>query len=171
MNETRRELLLDSMSYLWGISKKTEDYWQQVAAFEWEEALSYFSSLIKHPTQLGALFGQLTRDEFSKIYNSLQSLTLRPRSQSPSFFEISLWAALIDVKSSAMRREFFRLALELDHLSRRIVGAPSEIYDQEIIHYMELSKKFFSISKHIHPAFSHSNQKHPQSLKKELATG
>ena len=171
MNPSRRELLLDCMSYLWGISKKTEDYWEQVAALEWEEALSYFSSLLSHPTQLGMLFGQLSKDEFSKIQTTLQILCDRPRSQSPHFFEIMLWSSLIDIRSSVTRREVFRLALELDSLSRKLVGVSSEIRDEDLLHYQELAKRFISLSKHIHPAFSHSNHKHPQSLKKELATG
>src|SRR5688572_20585227 len=124
MNQNKRELLLDCMSYLWFLSKRAEDYWHQVASLESEEALSYFNSLTRYPTQIGSLFGQLQQTENSKIYNALVVLTNRAHSISPSFFETSLWAAIIDVKSTTMRREFFRLSLEVDTLSRRLVGSP-----------------------------------------------
>lgn len=169
MNERRRDLLLDCMSYLWTLSKRAEDYWHQVASMEHEEALSYFSSLIKHPTQLGSLFGQMSRDESTKIYNSLVVLTHRPSSLQPSFFETSLWAAIIDVKSTTMRREFFRLSLEVDVLSRRLVGSSSELSEAELTSYLELTKKYISISRHIHPAFSHSDRSLPNIEKKEYA--
>lgn len=158
MTQVKRDLLLDCMSYLWFLSKRNEDYWHQVASLEREEALSYFSSLTKHPTQLGSLFGQMSHDENSKVYNSLLSLSLRPTLSTPSFFEISLWASLIDIKSTTMRREFFRLSWQVDHLSRRLVGSSNELSIEELNNYIELSKKYISISKHIHPAFSHSDR-------------
>lgn len=169
MTPDRRGLLLDCMSYLWTLSKRAEDYWHQVACMEHEEALSYFSSLVKHPTQLGSLFGQMSRDESSKIYNSLSLLTHRSVSISPSFFETSLWACIIDVKSTTMRKEFFRLSLEVDMLSRRLVGASNELTDAELENYLELAKKYISLSRHIHPAFSHSDRSLPSSQKKEVA--
>ncbi len=169
--ENSKKLILDCMSYLWSLSKRSEDYWHYVGSFEQEEAFSYFSSLIKHPTQLGVVFGQLSREEHSKVYNTLVAMTARHLSVKPGFFEISLWAILIDVRSTAMRREFLRLAIEVDALSRRIVGAPSEMFEKELTHYIELAKKYVSISKHIHPAFAHSDQTHAPALKKDLATG
>lgn len=169
MKKDRRDLLLDCMSYLWTLSKRAEDYWHQVASMEREEALSYFSSLAKYPTQLGSLFGQMSREEHSKIYNSLVTLTHRPNSVAPSFFETSLWAAVIDVKSTTMRKEFFRLSHQVDTLSRRLVGSPSELSNVELENYMELAKKYISLSRHIHPAFSHSDRTLPPALKKDLS--
>jgi len=171
MNKDERELLLDCLSYLWTLSKRAEDYWMQVASLEREESLSYFSSLVQHPTQMGALFSQLSKEEHEKIYHSLQVITQRAASVRPGFFEISLWATIIDVRSTAMRKEFFRMSLALDALSRRLVGAPSELNDSDLIHYLDLAKKYISLSKHIHPAFSHSDHAPNPVSKKELATG
>lgn len=170
MSDNKRELLLDCMSYLWVLSKRAEDYWHQVASMEREEALSYFSSLVRYPTQLGSLFGQLSKEESAKIFNSLVVLGSRPHSIAPSFFETSLWAAIIDIKSTTMRREFFRLSLEVDMFSRRLVGSPSTLSEKELISYIELAKKYISLSKHIHPAFSHSDRS-AVIPKKEVSTG
>ena len=167
MSNYKKELVLDCMSYLWTLSKRAEDYWQHVASMEREEALSYFHSLVKYPTQLGTLFGQMSREEQTKIYNCLQTMTLRSPAVTPGFFELSLWATLIDVKSSAMRREFFRLALAVDSFSRRLMGASSEMRDEELLQYIELAKKYISLSKHIHPAFSHSDRLLAPAVKKE----
>lgn len=165
-----RDLLLDCMSYLWTLSQRADDYWLHVASLEKEEAISYFNSLIKYPTQLGSLFGRLEKEESEKIYNTLHALKTRMNVK-PSFFEISLWAILVDVKSTTMRREFFRLALEVDINSRRMIGAPSEMSTEALHNYIELAKKYISLSKHIHPAFSHSDHLQTTPAKKELASG
>ena len=57
MNNSKRELLLDCLNQLWSLSRKAEDYWKHVASLEWEEGLSFFSSLLKHPQHIENYFG------------------------------------------------------------------------------------------------------------------
>ncbi len=156
MNREHRETLLDCLSALWSLSKKSEDYWRHVASFEWEEALSYFSSLQKYPEQIDNLFGLIHVEEKEQILKLLASLTHKKRSQQPSFLEISLWACLIEAKSASMRREWFYAAYEIDLLSRHIVGAPSELSLKDLEHYLKKSARYVSLSKHLHPAFDYS---------------
>jgi|AACY02.5.fsa_nt_gi hypothetical protein len=172
MNNSKRELLLDCLSQLWALSRKAEDYWKQVASLEWEEGLSFFSSLLKHPQHIENYFGKISQEENQKIKDSFELILNKPRSQNPGFFQISLWASLIEMKSQTLRREVFRTALILDQLSRKMIGSPIDMTAKELSDYLELSKKFTSLSKHIHPAFSHSDfPLSPQSSKKEAAEG
>jgi hypothetical protein len=170
MDNRQRDLLLDCMSYLWTVSRRAEDYWIYVGSLEKDEALSYFNSLTKYPTQIGSLFGKLTKDEGKKIFSTLLTLNTR-KNIKPGFFECSLWAILIDVKSSVMRREFFRIALELDGFSRRMLGSPGDMTEEMLLNYIDLAKKYISLSKHVHPAFSHSEQAKTTYTKKEVTTG
>ena len=172
MNNKKRELLLDCLSQLWALSRKTEDYWKHIASLEWEEGVSFFSSLLKYPTHIENYFGSISSEESQKILSSFESILNKPRSQNPGFFQITLWASMIEIKSQTFRREVFRTTLRLDHLSRKMIGSPIDMSTKELEEYLELSKKFTSLSKHIHPAFSHSD--FPVSInnnKKEAAEG
>jgi hypothetical protein len=172
MNNSKRELLLDCLNQLWSLSRKAEDYWKHVASLEWEEGLSFFSSLLKHPQHIENYFGRISQEESKKIRDSFEFILNKPRSQNLGFFQISLWACLIEMKSQTLRREVFRTALILDQLARKMIGSPIDMTTKELSEYMELSKKFTSLSKHIHPAFSHSDFPiAPQTSKKEAAGG
>jgi hypothetical protein len=172
MNSHKRELLLDCLSHLWALSRKTEDYWKNVASLEWEESYSFFSSLVRNPVYIENYFGSVSDDEKKKIRDSFEFILNKPRSQNPGFFQIALWSCLIEMKSQTLRKEVFRTAFILDQLSRKMIGSPSDMSSKELNHYLELSKKFISLSKHIHPAFSHSDLPIPGSIsKKEAAEG
>jgi hypothetical protein len=172
MNVSKRELLLDCLSQLWALSRKAEDYWKQVACLEWEEGLSFFSSLLKHPHHIENYFGNISQEETQRIKISFEFILNKPRSQNPGFFHITLWASLIEMKSQTLRRELFRTALVLDRLSRKLIGSPIDMSNKDLSEYLELSKKFISLSKHIHPAFSHSDfAVSPSVIKKEAAEG
>jgi hypothetical protein len=76
------------------------------------------------------------------------------------------------MKSQTLRREVFRTALKLDQLSRKMIGSPIDMSLKELSEYLDLSKKFIALSKHIHPAFSHSDLPMTSSMiKKEAARG
>lgn len=172
MNNTKRELLLDCLSQLWALSRKAEDYWKHVASLEWEESLSFFSSLVRHPLYIENYFGSVSQEEKKKIRDSFEFILNKPRSQNPGFFHIALWSCLIEMKSQTFRREVFRTVYILDQLSRKMIGSPSDMSSKELVNYLELSKKFISLSKHIHPAFSHSDLPTPARIsKKEAAEG
>ena len=171
MNNKQRELLLDCLSQLWALSRKAEDYWKHVASLEWEESLTLFSSLLKHPQQIENIFGILSEEENKKLKDLFDSILNRPRSQSPGFFHVAVWASVIEVKSQTLRREIFRAALILDQLSRKMIGSPIDMSSKELTHYLDLSKRFMSLSKHIHPAFSHSDLPMPTNVSKKEAAG
>lgn len=156
MSQSHRETLLDCLSALWSLSKKSDDYWRQVASFEWEESLSYFSSILKNPEQIENLFGLVPHLEKEKILKLLNSLIMKSRSQQPSFLEISLWACLIEAKSATMRREWFFTAHEIDTLSRQLVGSPSELSEETLHLYLNRAQRYVSLSKHLHPSFDFS---------------
>lgn len=157
MNDRQQELLLDCINSLWSLSKRVEDYWLQVASLESEECLSLFDSIRRHPAQLQNLFAVIEQDEADKIIKTFGKLISAPRGQTPGFFEISLWAAVIEAKSPTFRKEIFRLAMDIDYLSRKLIGSPATVSEIEFIDYLELAKKFTALTKHLHPAFSHSD--------------
>jgi len=169
VNPETRDIVLDCLSNLWTLSKRSDDYWRQVASLEWEESLSYFSSLTQNPGQLENLFGALNFDEKDRIFHILDSITQKNRSQTPGFLEISLWAALIEAKSAPIRKEWFLVSSEIDKLSRQLVGAPSELEIQNLHRYLELSRRYMTLSKHLHPAFDFSRDISPSPQKREIA--
>jgi hypothetical protein len=168
VNDNKRDLFLDCLNHLWALSKKTEDYWTHVASLEREEALSFFQSLIKHPTQLAVLFTQLSSEDSTKIHNSLFQINQRSSSQVPGFFELSLWASIIELRSSATRHEFFKLAWDLDSLSRKMLGSYADTSAAELESFIVKAKRYMSLSKFVHPSFSHTPIEIPKSENKKL---
>ena len=156
MDELRRELLLDSLNQLWRISKQSEDYWQEVALLEWEEGVCYFDCLARSPPHLQELFGQLNAIEIKAVTSGIAKLAQSQRAQTPGFFEIILWACVVEAKSPAFRQEIVKHAIALDTLSRKILGAASQIKEFEFSNYVVISEKFIRLAKHLHPAFAHS---------------
>ena len=169
MNEKGKDLLLDCLSSLWAISKRSDDYWRHVASMEWEECLSYFSSILKYPTQVENLFGSLSHEEKDKILIILDSITHKNRSRPLSFLEICTWAAIVDARSASLRKEWFSCVYTLDRMSRNLVGAPSELSEEQLYAYLNLCKRYNSLCKHLHPAFDFSRDITVSAPKREAA--